>query len=263
MKKISAVLITYNEEEKVQRALRSLEPVCDEIVVVDSYSSDGTVETCRHYTDRVLLKTWEGYCGQKQFATDQASHDWILSLDGDEMLSPQLAQELLEWKAKGSSRKGYYLPRKTFFMGRWIEHTTWYPDWQLRLFRKDSGRWEGRRVHESVKVTGPTGRFKGQIYHHTYASFSEYLEQLEHFSSLAAQDHFDGGGRAGWTHFLIHPPAIFVKNYLLRRGFLDGMPGLAVSFLAAVSTLFKYLKLWEFQSGMAGKTPADFDVKDG
>ena len=263
MTKISAVLITYNEEEKVRRALRSLESVADEIVVVDSYSSDGTVETCRHYTDRVLLKSWEGYCQQKQFATDQASHDWILSLDGDEMLSPQLAQESLEWKGQGSSRKGYYLPRKTFFMGRWIEHTTWYPDWQLRLFEKTSGRWEGGRVHESVRVTGPTGRFKGQIYHHTYASFSEYLEQLERFSSLAAQDYFDGGKRADWTHLLMHPPVIFLKNYLFRRGFLDGIPGLAVSFLAAVSSLFKYLKLWEIQSELVGKIPGDFDLKDG
>lgn len=263
MTKISAVLITYNEEEKVRRALRSLESVADEIVVVDSYSSDGTVETCRHYTDRVLLKSWEGYCQQKQFATDQASHDWILSLDGDEMLSPQLAQEILEWKGQGSSRKGYYLPRKTFFMGRWIEHTTWYPDWQLRLFEKTSGRWEGGRVHESVRVTGPTGRFKGQIYHHTYASFSEYLEQLERFSSLAAQDYFDGGKRADWTHLLMHPPVIFLKNYLFRRGFLDGIPGLAVSFLAAVSSLFKYLKLWEIQSELVGKIPGDFDLKDG
>lgn len=258
MKKISAVLITYNEEEKIQRALRSLKTVSDEIIVVDSYSSDGTVEICRQYTKRVLLRAWEGYREQKQYATDQASHDWILSLDGDEMLSPQLTQELLEWKEVGGNCSGYFFPRKTFFMGRWIEHTTWYPDWQLRLFEKSSGRWEGGRVHESVKVTGPTGRFKGEIYHHTYASFSEYLGQLERFSSLTARDHFDRGNRARWDHFLLHPPAIFLKNYLLRRGFLDGMPGLAVSFLAAVSSLFKYLKLWEIQSGLAGESPDEF-----
>lgn len=258
MKKISAVLITFNEEEKIQRALRSLKPVSDEIIVVDSYSLDGTVETCRRYTDRVFSRAWEGYREQKQFATDQASHDWILSLDGDEMLSPQLTQELLEWKEEGCSCRGYYLPRKTFFMGRWIEHTTWYPDCQLRLFEKSSGRWEGGRIHESVKVTGPTGQFKGEIYHHTYASFSEYLEQLERFSTLTARDHFDRGDRARWAHFLLHPPTIFLKNYLIRWGFLDGMPGLAVSLLAAVSTLFKYLKLWEIQSGLARKTPSDF-----
>ncbi len=248
MKRISAVLITYNEEDKIQRALGSLQSVSDEIVVVDSDSTDTTVELCSRYTDRILTKSWQGYRDQKQFATDQASHEWVLSLDADEALSPQLEDEILQWKEQDDNFEGYYLPRKTFFMGRWIEHTTWYPDWQLRLFRKSQGRWGGGRVHESFRVTGPTARFKGQLYHHTYASFSEYLEQLERFSSLAARDRFEEGQRARWFHVLFHPPAIFLKNYLLRQGFLDGKPGLTVSVLAAVSSLFKVLKLWEIQS---------------
>jgi glycosyltransferase involved in cell wall biosynthesis len=255
VKRISAVLITYNEEEKIQRALESLQAVSDEIVVVDSHSTDATVESCSRYTDRVLTKSWQGYRDQKQFATDQASHEWVLSLDADEALSSQLEEEILHWKEQDNNFEGYYLPRKTFFMGRWIEHTTWYPDWQLRLFRKSCGRWGGGRVHESFRVTGPTARFKGQIYHHTYASFSEYLEQLERFSSLAARDRFEEGQRAQWFNVLFHPPAIFLKNYLLRLGFLDGKPGLAVSILAAVSSLFKYLRLWEIQSGTAKEMP--------
>ncbi|MFQ5928344.1 MAG: glycosyltransferase family 2 protein [Acidobacteriota bacterium] len=249
MKRISAVLVTYNEEDKIERALTSLKAVSDEIVVVDSCSTDATTQICRRYTDRVLQRAWEGYRAQKQFATEQASHDWVLSLDGDEMLSPQLKEEILQWKFQECDYKGYYLPRKTFFMRRWIEHTTWYPDWQLRLFQKSCGRWEGGRVHESFRVAGPTGKFKGQIYHHTYASFSEYLEQLEHFSSLAAKDLYDQGKRAHWIHFTFYPPVVFFKNYLMRKGFLDGIPGLVVSTLAAVSTLFKYLKLWEIQCG--------------
>jgi len=258
VKRISAVLITYNEEEKIQRALNSLQTVSDEIVVVDSYSTDATVELCSRYTDRVLTRSWEGYRDQKQFATDQASHDWVLSLDADEALSSQLAEEILHWKGQENNCEGYYLPRKTFFMGRWIEHTTWCPDWQLRLVRKSCGRWEGGRVHESFRVTGPTANFKGQIHHHTYASFSEYLKQLEQFSSLAARDRFDEGQRAQWVHLIFYPPAIFLKNYLLRLGFLDGKPGLAVSMLAAVSSLFKYLKLWEIQSGPAKEMPMNF-----
>ncbi len=258
MKRISAVLITYNEEEKIQRALDSLQAVSDEIVVVDSHSTDATVELCSRYTDRVLKRSWQGYRDQKQFATDQATHQWVLSLDADEALSPQLAEEILQWKEQENDCEGYYLPRKTFFMGRWIEHTTWYPDWQLRLFRKSRGRWEGGRVHESFRVNGPTARFKGQIYHHTYASFSEYLEQLERFSSLAARDRFEEGQRAQWVHVIFHPPAIFVKNYLLRLGFLDGKPGLAVSILAAVSSVFKDLKLWEIQTGPAKEMPMNY-----
>ena len=202
MKKVSAVLITYNEEDKIQRALDSLQAVSDEIVVVDSDSTDATVEFCSRYTNRILKKSWQGYRDQKQFATDRASHDWILSLDADEALSPQLVEEILQWKEQDNNFEGYYLPRKTFFMGRWIEHTTWYPDRQIRLFRKSRGCWEGGRVHESFQVTGSTAKLKGQLYHHTYASFSEYLEQLESFSSLAARDHFDSGKRQKWVHFI-------------------------------------------------------------
>ena len=212
------MLITYNEEDKIQRALDSLQAVSDEIVVVDSDSTDATVECCSRYTNRVLTKSWQGYRDQKQFATDQASHEWVLSLDADEALSPQLAEEILHWKEQDNNFEGYYLPRKTFFMGRWIEHTTWYPDWQLRLFRKSRGRWEGGRVHESFQVTGPTARFKGQIYHHTYASFSEYLEQLERFSSLAARDRFEEGQRAQWVHVIFSPTCHIFEKLSLTAG---------------------------------------------
>lgn len=247
MKKISAVIITYNEAEKIERALSSLKSVCDEIVVVDSCSTDQTVQLCRRFTDRIIDHPWEGYRAQKQFATNQATHPWVLSLDADEMLSSQLKDQILQWKKKEDHFKGYYIPRKTFFMGRWIEHTTWYPDWQLRLFERSYGLWEGGRVHESFSTTGATGRFSGHIFHHTYSTFSEYLKQLEHFSSLAAADSFDQGKRTHLFNFLTHPLFSFLKNYLLRLGILDGLPGLSVSLLAAVSVLFKYFKLWELQ----------------
>lgn len=250
MKRISAVLITYNEEDKIERALQSLQDVSDEILIVDSYSTDATVEICRRYTARVMQRSWEGYRSQKQFATDQATHDWVLSLDGDEMLSPQLNQEIHQWKGATQEErlKGFLVPRKAYFMGRWIEHTTWYPDWQLRLFRKSCGKWKGGRVHESFHLAGSAGRFEGQIHHQSYSCLSEYLEQLENFSSLAARDSHDGGERARLFHLIAYPPAVFLKNYVLKLGFLDGVPGLIVSALAAVSTLFKYLKLWELQS---------------
>ncbi len=248
MKQLSAVIISYNEEEKIETMLRSVKPVADEIVVMDAFSSDATPEICRRYTDRFLQRTWQGYRNQKQCVTEQASHDWVLSLDSDEAVSPELGKELLSWKQKNENgHRGYYLPRKTLFLGRWIQHTTWYPDWQLRLFRRSCGRWEGGRIHESFRVLGPTGRFQSHLYHYSYATLSEYLHQLETFSSLAAADYLDQGVKARWAHLLLHPPAVWGKNYLLRLGFLDGVPGLAVSTLSAISTFFKFLTLWELE----------------
>ena len=250
VKKISAAVIAYNEESKIDRALASLQDLCDEIVVVDSFSTDATVERCRRYTDRIEQRAWPGYRDQKQYATDQATHDWILSLDADEEVGAELRGEIRRWKqnATVTDCNGYYISRKAFLLGRAIHHTTWYPDWQLRLFRKSRGRWEGGRVHESFKVQPPTSRLRGDLYHYTYTSVNEYLEQLSRFSSLAAADSLDRGQRSGFPQLVFRPLAAFFSNYLLRRGFLDGSAGFTVSVLAAVSTFFKYLKLWQLQS---------------
>lgn len=247
-RKLSAVIITYNEEAKIERALLSLRPVCDEILVVDSFSEDATVEICRQHTQQVLQRHWAGYREQKQFATDQTAFDWVLSLDADEELSPELQNEITAWKESSEdSLSAYYLPRLTHFMGRWIRHTTWYPDWQLRLFRKSEGVWEGGRVHEAFKTQGSTGKMSGHLFHYTYSTISEYLVQLERFSTLAALDYYDRGRRAHLLHLSVYPAILFLKNYLIRLGFLDRTPGLVVSYLAAVSTFFKYLKLMELQ----------------
>jgi glycosyltransferase involved in cell wall biosynthesis len=248
VKNISAVLITYNEEDKIETALRSVAGVADEIVVVDSFSSDATAELCRRYPVRLIQRVWPGYCAQKQFAADQACFDWILSLDADEKLSLDLHEEIKEWKrGEEGCEVGYRVPRMTYFMGRWIRHTTWYPDWQLRLFRKSKGCWVGGRIHESVQVHGAVGTFSGHLLHCSYSSVSEYLKQLERFSALAAADYFDGGTRVGLLRLGLYPPLLFFKNFVLRAGFLDGLPGFVVSFLAGVSAFFKYLKLWEMQ----------------
>lgn len=244
---LSAVLITLNEERKIGAALESLAPVVDEIVVLDSGSRDQTEQICRNFQARFLQQEWLGYRAQKQKATDLATHDWVLSLDADEVLSKDLSREILEWKKRPADCLGYYLPRKAFFLGRWIEHTTWSPDWQLRLFDRRKGVWKGGRVHESVRIEGRTGRLRGILEHYTYSSISEYLIQLENFTSLAAADALDAGKRARWFHFPLLPFSVFLKNYFLRRGCLDGFPGFTVSCLAAVSVYFRYLKLYELQ----------------
>lgn len=259
MKTISAVLISYNEEAKIGRALETLAHVADEIVVVDSGSTDDTLGICRQRGLVPISRPWTGYREQKTFATRQARHPWVLSLDCDEWLSAGLQREILEWKsAPDENLSGYLMPRLTWFLDRWIRHTTWHPDWQLRLFRPDQGSWQGGRVHESFRTQGSVGRFSAPLLHHTYSDLSEYLRQLDSFSSLAARELHARGERPGPLKVLASPPAAFFKNYLLKRGFLDGMPGLAVSAMAAVSALFKQLKLLE----LARNSPPKEDLSD-
>jgi glycosyltransferase involved in cell wall biosynthesis len=253
--RISAVIISYNEEEKIEACLCSLSPVADQIVVVDSFSTDTTLSICSRHADKVVQEPWAGYRDQKQLATSLAEHDWVLSLDADERLSPELADEIISWKDSEPKVNGYFLPRRAFFLGRWIRHTTWYPDWQMRLFRKSRGSWQGGRVHESFRVQGPTAKMKNPLEHFTYSSLSEYANQLERFSTLKAADQHEQGQRARLLHMAFQPPAVFFKNYVLRRGFLDGVPGFAVSALSGVSRLFQLLKLWELQNQSRSKSP--------
>lgn len=248
MKKISAALIACNEEEKIGRALKSLQKIADEIIVVDSGSTDRTPKICIEHGARLVRKEWQGYRGQKQLAVDLSGHEWVLSLDADEEISTELEDEILKWKSTSPEDiDGYFLPRMTFFMGRWIRHTTWYPDYQLRLFRKNRGQWEGLNIHESFRTKGKTASMKGHILHYTYSGISEYLVQLERFSALAAEDYLARGKKSGLPRLIFSPPLVFLKNFVLKAGFLDGRAGFVVSCLAAVSMFFKLLKTEELR----------------
>ncbi len=246
MQPVSATLITFNEELNIAAALESLS-WADEIIVVDSGSRDATLDICRRFTDNIFRRDWTGYVDQKNFAVEQARNDWIFSLDADERSSPELRAEIKELAFDGFSSPGYRIPRVAFFMGRWIRHGDWYPDYQLRLFDRKRGRWSGGSVHESVKLSGKPGRLKGEIYHFTYRSLSDYLRRLEIYSSLAASDHQQNGKSATPLKLLGNPLAAFIKGYLLKRGFLDGVPGLTVAVMGAVSVFFKYAKLHELK----------------
>jgi len=246
MQPISATLITYNEELNIGEALESVSWV-DEIVVIDSGSSDATLEICRRFTDRITHRDWTGYVDQKNYAVEKARHDWILSLDADERLSRELQIEIQDLARQGFQKPGYKIPRLTFFMGRWINHGDWYPDYQLRLFDRRHGKWAGGHVHESVKTSGNPGFLRGEIHHYTYRSLSDYLRRLETYSTLAALDYQQKGKVATPFKLLGNPAAAFIKAYLLKRGFLDGAPGLAVAVMGAVSVFFKYAKLYELQ----------------
>jgi glycosyltransferase involved in cell wall biosynthesis len=251
---LSATLITRNEEQNIEEALRSLSWV-NEIVVVDSGSDDATVGICRKFTDRVYVRQWTGYVDQKNFAVAQARHDWILSLDADERVSPALAAEIQSLLGSTPARHGYRIPRVTFFMGRWIRHGDWYPDYQLRLFDRRRGRFEGGQVHESVRLPDDVGFLKGEIRHYTYRSLSAYLKRLEQYSTLAARDLQRKGKVATALKLLGDPPATFVRAFILKRGFLDGVPGLMAAFMGATSVFFKYAKLYELQQN-SGRSAA-------
>ena len=254
MQPISATLITCNEAHNIEDALRSLSWV-DEIVVVDSGSRDSTTEICRSFTDRVFHRDWTGFVDQKNYAVGEASNDWIISLDADERVSSELREEIVAEAGRGFGKDGYKIPRTAFFMGRWITHGDWHPDFQVRLFDRRCGQWQGGRVHESVKIAGSVGSLKGEIHHFSYRSFSEYLEKLETYSTLAARDYAQQGKTAGPWMLLAKPFAVFLKAYLLKRGFMDGSPGFSVAVMGAVSVFFKYAKLYEMEKELR-RSPA-------
>ena len=244
MQAVSVTIITRNEAANIAAALESVR-WADDIVVVDSESTDGTVEIARRYTDKVFVRPWPGYVAQKNFAADQARHDWILSLDADERVSPALAAEIQGLMSAGASAAGYRIPRVTFHLGRWIRSTDWYPDSQLRLYDRRHARWAGRYVHESVSADGAVSQLRSEIEHFAYHDIAHHLQTMDRYTTLAAQQMFEDGRRASWVDVLITPRLTFFRNYILRGGFRDGMPGLIISAMNAYYVGLKFAKLWE------------------
>jgi len=242
---ISAVLITFNEEHNIEAALRSLEGVADEIVVVDSHSTDRTAKIARKYTDRVFGRAWTNYAEQKNFADEQARHLWILSLDADERLSPGLRDEILRLKEGAPDGAGFSMPRRVFYLGRWIKHSGWYPDRRIRLFRRDAARWEGAYVHERLALTGEVRPLAGDIQHFTYRTIADHVARINTFSELGAQKLYAARRKARWTQLVFLPPARFLKSYVFRLGFLDGFAGLVIAVMTGYAIFLRYAKLRE------------------
>lgn len=243
---ISAVIITYNEEKRIEAALKSLAGIIPEIVVVDSFSSDSTLKIVKQYTNRIFQRKWTSYADQKNFANSLASHPWILSLDADERLSPELRQELLELKKKEDVPfAGFSIPRKVYYLGKWIRHSGWYPDRRVRLFRHDAARWEGDYVHEKLVLQGKTGKLKGSIHHFTYGNIHDHLERINKFSDLAAQKLYARGKKCRWYHLIFLPFLRFLKSYFWKLGFLDGFAGLVISISTSYASFIRYAKLRE------------------
>jgi glycosyltransferase involved in cell wall biosynthesis len=242
--KISATVVTLNEERNIARALESLRCV-DEIVVVDSGSSDRTVEVALRLGARVLQETWRGYAGQKNFASQCAAYDWILSIDADESVTEELEGEILALKRDGPGRDAYSMPRLAQYLGRWITHGGWYPDRKVRLFDRRRAEWVGDYVHESVRVTGSTGELHGKLLHFTCDSLSDHMRTLDRYTTLAARELLAKNSTVPMHRMIFDPAWTFVRTYLMRRGFLDGPQGLAIAWMAALYTFLKYAKAWQ------------------
>lgn len=243
--KISACVIVFNEERKIRRCLASL-TWCDEIIVVDSFSTDNTPALAREFTDKVYQHEWLGYVGQRNLVRGYARNDWILYLDSDEEVSPGLRDEILaEFARPNNETRGYEFPRIVYFLGRWILHGEWYPDVKLRLFHKNFGRTEGIEPHDRVAVNGHVKRLRNPVWHYTYDDIRDQNDQANRFSTITAQQKFVQDTGFNWFDFLLRPPLRFLKGYILRGGFLDGTHGFIIASTQAWSAFLKYAKLWE------------------
>jgi len=243
MPKISACIISYNEEKKLEDCLRSLQDVADEIIIVDSLSTDATLDIAKRYTDKIYNQQFLGYQAQKNLAVNKASHDWILSLDCDERLSDELKARILNIKNNLDDYDAYKMARKTFYVYRWLNHC-WYPDMKIRLFNKHKAQWGGGNLHEKVVVdTGNVGKIEGDILHYSFDSISAHLQTLDRFTEIGAQEILERGKHVSLFSPFSHSAWIFIRMYFLRRGFMDGFAGFVASSLSLVHVFVKYSKV--------------------
>lgn len=247
--RLSVALITKNEEANLARTLASVR-WADEIVIVDSGSTDRTAEVGREFGAKVFVEEWQGFGRQKNSAIAKCTGDWVLSLDADEEISAELGREIQALLGGNPDREAYFLPRKNYFLGRWIRHGGYYPDPKLRLFRQGRAKFGERAVHETVQYAGQTGRLRGDLLHHAYPALDGYLEHMNRYSTLGAEEARARGNTsrsvAGfWWNVYVTPLATFGYNYFLRLGFLDGREGLLLHLYHSAYVSWKYAKAWE------------------
>jgi len=246
---LSIAIITKNEEANLARTLASVR-WADEIVIVDSGSTDGTAVIAREYGAKFFVEEWKGFGAQKNSAIAKCSGDWVLALDADEEVSPALAEEIRTLLAGQPQHDAYFLPRRNFFLGRWMRHGGYYPDPKLRLFRRGSAQFEERAVHETIRPTGTPGRLRGDLLHHAYPTLDAYIEHMNRYSALGAAQAIARGKSsrsllAFFWNVLVVPIATFKYNYFLRLGFLDGREGFLQHLYHSVYVSWKYAKAWE------------------
>jgi glycosyltransferase involved in cell wall biosynthesis len=273
---LSVAIITFNEEENIGRTLSSVKSIADEIIVVDSGSTDRTVEIAKQFGAKVFVEEWKGFAAQKNSALDKCTCDWILSLDADEEVSKELAKDIsdllacpertdeelfyFQWEQVEPRKAGeqyddlyyvladgYELPRKNYYLGRWVRRGGFYPDKKARFFRRNRARFQNRRVHEDVSLEGFKYRLRSDLIHHQYPTLTSYIEHMNRYSSLGAEIVVEKRGRVGFSiiNIVLRPLATFIYNYFFRLGFLDGKEGLLLHLYHSVYVSWKYAKAWE------------------
>ena len=254
--KVTAAIIAKDEADGIAACVASAS-FCDEVLVLDSGSTDGTREAARAAGARVVETDWPGYVAQKQRAAAKAANDWVLSLDADERVDDRLRSAIERIRAAGEPPEaGFEVTRHVFYLGRWIDHGGWFPEWRVRLFDRRRARWEGIDPHDHVALRGPRGRIaEGELQHFTYRSISEHLAQIDRFTTIAAREKVARGKRGSLLAMLFRPPARFLKMYFLRLGFLDGRAGFVLASLAAYYVFLKYAKVWELSGYGRGSPP--------
>lgn len=243
---ISLVIITLNEEKHIARCVRSV-PFASEIIIVDSFSTDKTVEIATSLGARVIQEKWRGYGPQKSFASGLAKYDWILSLDADEALSADLAKEIAEIFTTLEPQVGYLLPRMSYFLGRWIRYGGWYPDYQLRLYNRQYSKWPEQLIHERVQAIAEK-KLRSPILHYVFENISDQVQTNDKYSTLQAQQLFKIKKAFSIMRLLTKPPTKFIETYFWKMGFMDGLPGFIISMSAAYSVFLKFAKLWELEN---------------
>ncbi|MCK9421023.1 MAG: glycosyltransferase family 2 protein [Bacteroidales bacterium] len=250
MRRLSVVIIAHNEEKVILRCLKSVNPVADEIIVVDSFSTDRTADLCREFGCRVIQRPFDGYGRQKQFAIDQALNDWVFSVDADEIVSPELQQEIVELKQDPGNKiqdAGFRIPFSLYFMGKILNHSGVGKEYHLRIFNRTRGRFTDVPVHEGIEVDGAIGVMSGKIVHYSYRNISHHLEKINIYTSQAAEGYHAQKKSFSKLWVAIKFPASFISFYFIKLGFLDGYPGFMWSFLAAVYASLKVAKTIEIE----------------
>ncbi|HTR81412.1 MAG TPA: glycosyltransferase family 2 protein [Bacteroidota bacterium] len=253
---LSVIVITYNEERNIERCLRSVQ-WADEVIVIDAFSDDRTVEICKSLDATVVQRAWDGFAPQKQYALSCASRSWVLLVDADEEVTPELHEEIISAISSPDSAEGYEIPRKSFFLGQWMKHGGWYPGYQLRLFLRSRASISQRPVHEGVELRGNARKLKNGLNHYTYFSLSQYLTKLNDYTSLDVLNKLSQtkGRRVRWYNFILNPASVFIRMFVVLAGFKDGFRGFL---LAVYSSFYKFLlfaKAWEYQTATERKQP--------